>query len=70
MLFRSGVHHRVLADFVERFADAFQREMAAFVAACQGQAPSPLALADATEATRIGVAITKSLRSGQVEGVV
>ena len=66
----AGVHHRVLADFVERFADAFQREMAAFVAACQGQAPSPLTLADATEATRIGVAITKSLRSGQVEGVV
>ncbi|MEO7851263.1 MAG: Gfo/Idh/MocA family oxidoreductase [Rubrivivax sp.] len=66
----SGVHHRVLVDFVERFADAFQREMAVFVAACQGEAPSPLSLADATEATRIGVAITKSLRSGQVEGVV
>lgn len=44
--------------------------MAAFVAACQGEAPSPLTLADATEATRIGVAITRSLHSGQVEGVV
>ena len=43
--------------------------MAAFVAACQGEAPSPLTLADATEATRIGVAITRSLHSGQVEGV-
>ena len=32
-----GVHHRVLADFVERFADAFQREMAAFVAACRAR---------------------------------
>ena len=65
-----GVHHRVLVDYVERFADAFQREMAAFVAACQGETPSPLTLADATEATRIGVAITRSLKSGQVEAVV
>ena len=66
----SGVHHRVLVDFVERFAEAFQREMAAFVAACKGEAAAPLTLADATEATRIGVAITKSLHSGQVEAVV
>ena len=66
----SGVHHRVLVDFVERFAEAFQREMAAFVAACQGEAPAPLTLSDATEATRIGVAITASLRSGRVEEVV
>jgi hypothetical protein len=28
-----------------------------------------LTLSDATEATRIGVAITRSLRSGQVEAV-
>ena len=65
----AGVHHRVLVDFVERFAEAFQREMAAFVAACKGEAPAPLTLSDATEATRIGVAITKSLKSGQVEAV-
>lgn len=65
----NGVHHRVLADFVERFADAFQREMAAFVAACQGHTRAPLTLSDATEATRIAVAITKSLHSGQVEAV-
>jgi myo-inositol 2-dehydrogenase/D-chiro-inositol 1-dehydrogenase len=65
----SGVHHRALADYLERFGEAFQREMAAFVAACRGEAPSPLSLADATEATRIGVAITKSLASGQVEAV-
>ena len=65
----SGVHHRVLVDFVERFAEAFQREMVAFVAACKGEAPSPLTLSDATEATRIGVAITRSLKSGQVEAV-
>ena len=65
----AGVHHRVLLDFVERFGEAFQREMVAFVAACQGHAPSPLTLSDATEATRIGVAITRSLKSGQVEAV-
>ena len=65
----AGVHHRVLDDFVERFADAFQREMAAFVAACRGEAPVPLTLSDATEATRIGVAIARSLKSGQVETV-
>ena len=65
----SGVHHRVLVDFVERFSEAFGREMAAFVAACHGAAPAPLTLSDATEATRVGVAITRSLRSGQVEAV-
>jgi len=64
-----GVHHRVLADFIERFDDAFGRELAAFVAACRGEAPLPLTLADATEATRIGVAITRSLHSGLVETV-
>jgi myo-inositol 2-dehydrogenase/D-chiro-inositol 1-dehydrogenase len=66
----AGVQRRVLVDFVERFAEAFQREMATFVAACQGRAAPPLTLSDATEATRIGVAITKSLRSRQVEAVV
>ncbi len=63
-----GVHHRALADFFERFGAAFQREMEAFVAACRG-APAALSLADATEATRIGQAITRSLKSGQVEAV-
>jgi len=65
-----GVHHRVLADFVERFAEAFRSEMAAFVAACLGEVAPPLTLQDANEATRIGVAITKSLKSGQVKAVV
>jgi myo-inositol 2-dehydrogenase/D-chiro-inositol 1-dehydrogenase len=64
-----GVHHRVLSDFIERFDDAFGRELTAFVSACRGEAPLPLALADATEATRIGVAITRSLHSGRVETV-
>jgi myo-inositol 2-dehydrogenase / D-chiro-inositol 1-dehydrogenase len=63
-----GVRHAVLADFFERFGDAFAREMDAFVAACQG-APVPLTLDDATEATRIGLALQRSLKSGQVEVV-
>ena len=64
-----GVHHRTLADFLERFGVAFQREMDAFVATCRGEIAPPLTLADATEATRIGVAITRALKSGQVETV-
>ena len=64
----SGVRHRVLADFFERFGEAFQREMDAFVTACRG-GPVPLTLSDATEATRIGLAITRSLHSGQAEAV-
>jgi myo-inositol 2-dehydrogenase/D-chiro-inositol 1-dehydrogenase len=63
-----GVRHRPVADFFERFGEAFRREMDAFVAACRG-APVPLTLADATEATRIGAALTRSLKSGQVEAV-
>ena len=61
----SGVGHRALPDFFARFGDAFRLEMEAFVAACRGERPSPLTLNDATEATRIGQAITQSLRSGQ-----
>jgi myo-inositol 2-dehydrogenase/D-chiro-inositol 1-dehydrogenase len=64
-----GVRQVSVADFFERFADAFQREMAAFVAACRGEKPLTLTLSDATEATRIGLAITRSLRSGQAEAV-
>jgi myo-inositol 2-dehydrogenase/D-chiro-inositol 1-dehydrogenase len=65
-----GVRHRPLLDFYERFQDAFAREMAEFVAACRGETTLSLTLADATEATRIGVAMTRSLKSGQVEPVV
>ncbi|MEP6502755.1 MAG: Gfo/Idh/MocA family oxidoreductase [Betaproteobacteria bacterium] len=64
-----GVHHQSVADFFERFSVAFERELQAFVAACRGEQPLPLALADATEATRIGLAITRSLHSGLPETV-
>ena len=67
-----GVRHRVTADFFERFEDAFQREMGAFVGACSAASRPlnlPITLADATEATRIGVAITASLKSGWPEDI-
>ena len=64
-----GVRHQSVADFFERFTGAFQSEMAAFIAACRGETPLTLTLSDATEATRIGLAITRSLRSGQAEAV-
>ena len=65
-----GVRHRAVADFFERFRDAFGREMQAFVASCRGEQPLTLTLADATEATRIGLAITRSLHSGEPEAVL
>lgn len=60
----AGVQHTALPDFFARFEDAFRLEMEAFVAACRGEIAPPLTLSDATEATRIGQAITESLRSG------
>ncbi|HEX6705775.1 MAG TPA: Gfo/Idh/MocA family oxidoreductase [Albitalea sp.] len=65
----NGVRHQVVVDFFERFREAFSREMQAFVASCRGEQPVTLSLSDATEATRIGLAITRSLKSGQPEAV-
>ena len=55
--------------FYERFAEAFQLEAQAFVDAVLGDRPLPLTLRDATEATRIGIALTQSLRSGRAVDV-
>ena len=62
-----GVRHTVLKDFYERFEGAFGAEMRAFVAACRGDEALTLTLSDALEATRIGLAITRSLHSGTPE---
>jgi len=62
-----GVRYQAVADFFERFGVAFERELQAFVSSCRGEQAMPLELADATEATRIGLAITRSLHSGQAE---
>jgi myo-inositol 2-dehydrogenase / D-chiro-inositol 1-dehydrogenase len=64
-----GVSHTSVPDFFARFSEAFSHEITAFVAACKGTAPLTLTLSDATEATRIGLAITRSLHSGQAESV-
>ena len=65
-----GVRYQAVDDFAERFGVAFEREMQAFVGACRGEQRILLELSDATEATRIGLAITRSLHSGQPEAVV
>ena len=64
-----GVRHAVLKDFYERFQAAFAAEMAEFVAACRGETQLTLTLSDAMEATRIGLAIARSLQSGMPEAV-
>jgi len=64
-----GVRHAVLKDFYERFEAAFSAEMKAFVAACRGEGALTLTLSDALEATRIGIAISRSLASGLPEAI-
>lgn len=64
-----GVRHAVIKDFYERFEAAFAAEMNDFIAACRGEKALTLTLSDALEATRIGLAITRSLHSGMPEAV-
>ncbi len=58
-----GVRNECTPTFYERFADAFLQEAQSFVDVVREHRPPPLTLADATEATRIGIAVTESLRS-------
>ena len=58
-----GVRNECTPTFYERFAEAFRIEAQTFVDVVRGDAPLPLTLADATQATRIGIAVTESLRS-------
>ncbi len=58
-----GVRNECTPTFYERFEEAFAAELNAFVAAVVRGAPLPLTLADATEATRIGIAIQESIRT-------
>lgn len=58
----NGVSHQALPDFFTRFSEAFVHELQAFADACNGKIASPLSLYDATEATRIGVELTRVLR--------
>ena len=58
-----GVRNECTPTFYERFAEAFLQEAQSFVDVVRENRPSPVTLRDATEATRIGIAVTESLRS-------
>ncbi|HSC22445.1 MAG TPA: Gfo/Idh/MocA family oxidoreductase [Casimicrobiaceae bacterium] len=61
-----GVRHECTPTFYERFADAFLREDTEFVQAVIEDRPPPLTLRDATEATRITLALRQSLLERRV----
>ena len=64
---RTACGTRCTPTFYERFADAFLREETRVRATrCATTARPPLTLHDATEATRIGMAIQESLRERRV----
>jgi myo-inositol 2-dehydrogenase / D-chiro-inositol 1-dehydrogenase len=56
-----GVRHECTPTYYERFEDAFLREDVEFVQAVIEDRPPPLTLRDATEATRISLALRQSL---------
>jgi myo-inositol 2-dehydrogenase/D-chiro-inositol 1-dehydrogenase len=60
-----GARNECTPTFYERFAEAFLLEAQAFADVVREDRPPPLTLADATEATRIGIALTESLRTGR-----
>jgi myo-inositol 2-dehydrogenase/D-chiro-inositol 1-dehydrogenase len=61
-----GVRNECVADYYERFQEAFLAEAQEFVTCVRDGAPPPLTLGDATEATRIGVAVAEAHRSGRI----
>jgi myo-inositol 2-dehydrogenase/D-chiro-inositol 1-dehydrogenase len=58
-----GVRNECTPTFYERFEEAFLRELTEFVEVVRTDRAPPLTLADATEATRIGIALMESMRS-------
>jgi myo-inositol 2-dehydrogenase / D-chiro-inositol 1-dehydrogenase len=56
-----GIRHECTPDFHARFSDAFLLEAQEFVDAALGIGSVSLKLSDATEATRIGLAMTRAL---------
>jgi myo-inositol 2-dehydrogenase/D-chiro-inositol 1-dehydrogenase len=61
-----GIRTLTTPTFYERFADAFLREEMHFVDCVRNDHPLALTLHDATEATRIGIALRKSLTEHKV----
>jgi myo-inositol 2-dehydrogenase/D-chiro-inositol 1-dehydrogenase len=61
-----GVRNECTPTFYERFEEAFQRETFEFVQAIAEDRPPALTLHDATEATRIGIALRQSLTARKI----
>jgi myo-inositol 2-dehydrogenase/D-chiro-inositol 1-dehydrogenase len=61
-----GVRNECTPTFYERFEEAFLRETFEFVQAIAEDRPPALTLYDATEATRIGIALRESLLSHSI----
>lgn len=59
---RHGIRNECTPDFYARFADAFLVEAQEFVNAALGLGALSLTLHDATEASRIGLAMTRAMR--------
>jgi len=61
-----GVRNECVTDYYERFQDAFLVEALELVRCVRDGSPPPLTLRDATEATRIGLALASAHRSGAI----
>jgi myo-inositol 2-dehydrogenase/D-chiro-inositol 1-dehydrogenase len=61
-----GIRTETTPTFYERFADAFLRELIHFVECVRNDKAPALTLHDATEATRIGIALRTSLMEKRV----
>lgn len=55
-----GARREIMASFLERFGESFEIQIQAFVDNVQQGNKMPLSLRDALEATRVGVAMTRS----------
>jgi len=64
-----GDARRFPADYRERFADAYVAELAAFVAACNGEGPAGPTLEDDRRAVATGIAARASAVAGRPLGV-
>ena len=67
---REGAHHDYVPYFPQRFAQAYQSELAAFVEAVQTGAPVTPTGADGLAALKVALAATESARNGGVPTAV
>ncbi|HEX2862574.1 MAG TPA: Gfo/Idh/MocA family oxidoreductase, partial [Lacunisphaera sp.] len=62
---RGTVSDRPLDFFLERYAEAYQAELAAFVAAIEQKKPMPVGAEDGRQAIVLAEAAVKSLKTGK-----